>query len=67
MISWLFTSVQKLLQIGIFSLRRFYGCSLLFARVGVNWCRSICTSADSVIAHVFLQFEQKHKEPTSGL
>jgi hypothetical protein len=38
-----------------------------WCQIGVNWCRSICTSADSVIAHVFLQFEQKRKEPTSGL
>jgi hypothetical protein len=35
-VSRLFTGVQKLLQISIFSLKNFRGCSLLFTWVGVK-------------------------------
>src|SRR5215218_5377072 len=34
--SWLFAGVQKFLQISIFSLTGYRGCSPLFARVGVK-------------------------------
>ena len=44
-----------------------WALSPVFAWVGVNWCRSTCTSANGVIVHVFLQSEQKHKEPTRTL
>src|SRR5918994_885802 len=37
----------------VFAITRLGWC-----QIGVNWCRYICTSADSIIAHVFLQFEQ---------
>jgi hypothetical protein len=36
MISWLFTSVQKLLQISIFCFGSYRECSPVFARVGVK-------------------------------
>src|SRR5215207_8729522 len=40
--SWLFTSVQKLLQTSIFSLADYRRCSPLFVWVGVNWCLPYC-------------------------